>query len=704
MKKIFLLLIFVLIFILAYFLGLKDYLSFYFIHQNLNAIQNYYQTHPVFTSFCYFIIYILITGLSLPGAALMTLLGGAVFGIFTGTLLISFASTFGATFAFLLSRYFLKDWVQRKFQRQLQTINEGIEKEGAFYLFTLRLIPLFPFFLINLVMGLTPLKTKTFAWISQLGMLLGTIAYVNAGKELAEITSLKGILSPTLLLSFSFIGLLPFISKKILSSLRKKKVYKPFKKPKKFDYNMIVIGGGAAGLVTSYISAAVKAKVALVEKNKMGGDCLNTGCVPSKAFIHSAKIAHLTKNNHHFSFSDVMKRVHQIIKKIEPHDSVKRYTKLGVDCFQEKATILSPFEVQIGEKTFTTQNITIATGASPFIPSIPGIEKVSPLTSENLWKLQEFPRKLLILGGGPIGCELAQAFQRLGSRVTLVDRNSSLLKKEDSDVSSFIQELFIKEGITLHLGTKPKEFLSDSTLLCESGEKIIFDHVLIATGRSPRTKGFGLEKLGIPLRANGTIETNEYLQTLYPNIFACGDVTGPYQFTHTASHQAWYCAVNGLFRKFKKFKVDDRVIPWCTYTDPEIAQVGLNEKEAKSQHIPYEVTTYNLSELDRAITDGVDQGFIKVLTIPKKDTILGATIVGHHASTMISEFILAMKYNLGLNKILGTIHIYPSLGEANKYLAGNWKKNHKPKRLLNWMRKFHQRRLNDLKERSSSPS
>lgn len=477
-----------------------------------------------------------------------------------------------------------------------------------------------------------------------------------------------------------------------------------FKKPKHFDANVIVVGAGSGGLVTAYIAAAVKAKVILIEKHKMGGDCLNTGCVPSKALIKTARFLHEVKHsekfgvanaNAEFNFSDVMDRVHSIIKAIEPHDSVERYTKLGVDCIQGAATIVSPWTVEVNGQTLSARNIVVATGARPFVPPIKGIQEASYLTSDSLWDLREQPKDLVVVGGGPIGAELAQTFNRLGSKVSLVEFGPRMMSREDPEISELIQKRFQNEGVELLLGARAVECITrdgKEYLICDQGGKKIelpFDKVLIAVGRRPNISGFGLEELSVTLRKNKTIETDEFLRTNVPSIFAVGDVTGPYQFTHTASHQAWYAAVNSLFGTFKKFKVDYSVIPWATFTDPEVARVGLNETEAKEKGIPYELTHYGIDDSDRALADSVNHGLVKILTVPGKDKILGVTIVGSHAGDLIAEFVTAMKHGLGLKKILGTIHIYPTMTEVNKAAAGVWQKNHAPEKLLGWVEKFH---------------
>ena len=703
------LLVFIAALIAAFFVfDLQSYLTLEGLRAQQESIGTYRSNHPVMAVATYAVIYIAVTGLSLPGAAILTLAGGAIFGLLWGILIVSFASSIGATLAFLAARFLFRDTVKARFGERLQAIDVGMAKEGALYLFTLRLVPLFPFFVINLVMGLTNLKTQTFYWVSQVGMLAGTIVYVNAGTQLGQLESLSGILSPGLIGSFALLGIFPLIANKIVEAIQAKKVYAQWPRPTHFDTNIVVIGAGSGGLVTSYIAAAVKAKVTLIEKHKMGGDCLNTGCVPSKALIRSAKLlAHIRraadfgikKADAEFDFSDVMDRVQTIIKIVELHDSVQRYSDLGVEVIEGDAKILSPWEVQVttaGEtRIITTRSIVIAAGSRPFVPPIPGVEEVGYLTSDDIWALREQPKRLVVLGGGPIGCELAQSFARFGSKVTQVEMLPRLLIREDIDVSEIVMTTFHQEGIDVLVEHTAKQFI------IENGEKILlaehqgqevripFDQVLLAIGRVANTQGYGLEELGVELSPKHTIAINDFQQTNYPNIFACGDVSGPFQFTHTAAHQAWFAAVNALFGDFKKFRIDYSVIPWATFIDPEVARVGLNEQEATGQGIAYEVSTYHLADLDRAIADGVAHGFVKVLTQPGKDRILGVTIVGEHAGELLAEFVLAMKHNIGLNKLLGTIHIYPTMAEANKYVAGVWKRNHAPEVLLRLVGRFH---------------
>ncbi len=672
-----------------------------------------YAERPAAVVGVFFAAYVAVTALSLPGAAVMTLLAGAIFGLWAGTLIVSFASSIGATLAMLVARYLLRGPVKARFGQRLAEIDKGVQRDGAFYLFTLRLVPVFPFFVINLLMGLTAMKARTFYWVSQVGMLAGTLVYVNAGTQLARIETLAGILSPGLIGSFVLLGLFPLVAKKIVDAVRARRVYARWagRKPRRFDRNLVVIGAGAAGLVSSYIAAAVKAKVTLVEKHKMGGDCLNYGCVPSKALIKTATLARQMRHAPDYGiartavevdFAAAMERVARVVRDIEPHDSVERYQGLGVDVVQGEATIVDPWHVKIvspsgGEQLLSTRAIIIATGAAPFVPPLPGIDEVGVLTSDTLWGLRELPRRLLVLGGGPIGCELAQAFARLGSQVTQVEMAPRILVREDEEVSAYARRALQDDGVAVLTGHKAlrcevvHSAAGDEKFLVVEADgqekRIAFDQLLCAVGRSARLQGFGLQELGIP--TGRTVQVNEQLQTLYPNILAAGDVAGPYQFTHTAAHQAWYASVNALFAPFKTFKADYRVIPWCTFIDPEVARVGLNEQEAKEQGVAYEVTRYGIDDLDRAIADGAAHGWVKVLTEPGKDRILGVTIVGVHAGDLLAEYVLAMKHGLGLNKILGTIHTYPTLAEANKYAAGEWKRAHAPQGLLRWVQRFH---------------
>ncbi len=699
--------------VIAFFVfDLGRFFSLDYIQQAQGEFVALYDARPWLVVGVFFGVYLAVAALSLPGAAILTLLGGGIFGLVVGTVIVSFASSIGATLAMLFARYVLRDSVKSRFGKRLATIDKGIEREGAFYLFTLRLVPAFPFFVINLVMGLTKMKAATFYWVSQLGMLAGTIVYVYAGTQLAQIDSLSSIVSPGLGLALVLLGVFPLMAKKIVDVIKARKVYAPWadKKPQQFERNMVVIGAGAAGLVTSYIAAVVKAKVTLIEGHKMGGDCLNYGCVPSKALIKTATLARNIRHSADYgiesasftlNFGQVMDRVARIIRDIEPHDSVERYNGLGVDVQMGQAMILDPWRVQITaadgtQQVLTTRSIVVATGAAPFIPPLPGLKEIGVLTSDTLWGLRELPQRLLVLGGGPIGCELSQAFARLGSQVIQVEMGDRLLSREDEDVSSFVKKTLLADGVqvlTQHKALRCERDGDAKFIVVEHAgveQRIGFDELLCAVGRVARLKGFGLEELGIydDPKKQRTIPADEALRTKFPNILAAGDVVGPYQFTHVASHQAWYAAVNGLFGDFKTFTADYSVIPAVTFIDPEVARVGLNEAEAKAQDVAFEVTRYGIDDLDRAIADSAAQGWVKVLTVPGKDKILGVTIVGAHAGDLLAEYVLAMKHGLGLNKIMGTIHTYPTMSEANKYAASEWKRAHQPVTLLKWVERF----------------
>ncbi len=704
MKKAFLLAIIVGLILIYFLFDLGQYLNLEYFALQQEKILSYRDSFPVRTAAIFFVLYVLVTGLSLPGAVIATLIGGAIFGLLWGTVLISFASVIGASCAFLISRHILRDTIQNRYGDRLQTINQGIEKDGAVYLFTLRMVPLFPFFVINLVMGLTPMRLTTYFVVSQIGMLPGTVVYVNAGTQLAKIDSVASILSPALIASFALLGIFPLIAKFIINTLKARKALGKFKKPKKFDFNTVVIGAGSAGLVAAYIAAAVKAKVALIEKGKMGGDCLNTGCVPSKAIIRTAKfLSHVQRSSEfgvhtasaEYDFKDVMDRVRGIIGVIEHHDSVERYTGLGVDCFAGHAYIESPYCVDVEGEKLTTRSIVIASGAEPAVPSLPGINDIPYYTSDTIWEIEQLPRRLLVLGGGPIGCELSQAFARLGSQITQVQRLDRIMPREDQEFSEMVLEQFALEGIDVRLQHSAKRFISENgsmVLICDHADEevqIEFDVLLVAVGRRARIKGFGLEELGVELSDQGTIEVNEFLETNIPNIYAIGDVAGPYQFTHFGSYQATSAASNALLRPFFRRRVDYSVIPWATFTEPEIARVGLNELEAEQKNIEYEVTVYDFKDLSRAIADSEASGRVKVLTPPGKDRILGVTIAGEHAGDLIHEFVLAMQNRLGLGKILGTIHIYPTLAESARFAAGNWKRKQVSERTMRMLKGFN---------------
>lgn len=685
------------------FFDLGQYLTLEYTQSQLDSIQEFKDQNFAVAALAYFFFYIAVTALSIPGAAILTLLGGAIFGLGWGLLLVSFASSIGATLAFLVSRTLLRDWVQSKFGGYLAPINKGIEKDGSFYLFSIRMVPLFPFFMVNLLMGLTPIKTVSFYVVSQIGMLLGTAVYVNAGSELAQISSLSGLVSGSVIFSFALLGLFPLIAKLIVNSIQRNKIMKKFTRPKKFDANVVVIGAGSAGLVASLIVAGAKAKVILVEKHKMGGDCLNTGCVPSKSLLRSGRIMSYIKraeeygisNGHgEVDFAKVMERVQGVIKTIEPHDSVERFTSLGVECVAGEAVIESPYTVRVGDRVITTRSIIVSTGARPLVPPIPGLDSIDYLTSDSVWELRELPKRLLVVGGGPIGCELAQAFNNLGATVTQVDMAPRIMPREDPEVSAAVMEQFKQDGINLLTDHRLVKFGQvDGQPFMEAEHegqtvRVEFDKVLLAIGRKANVEGIGLEELEMPLTPQGMIEVNEAMQTAYPNIYACGDVAGPYQFTHMASFQAFFSSINAMLSGLWRLKAKYNVVPWATFTDPEVARVGLSEEEAKAQNIAYELTRYDMDHHDRALADGEAHGFIKVLTVPGKDKILGVTIVGYHAGELIGEFVFAMTHGMGLGKISAVSHIYPTLLEANKFTANAWRSARLPEKYFPWMEKF----------------
>ncbi len=685
--------------IASYFaFDLGRFLSLDYLNAQRDALVGLYHQRPVATLAVYSALYVAVMAASLPGGAVLTLAAGALFGVWTGTLVVSIASTFGALIAMLVSRYVIGEWVQQRFAASLTAVNAGIERDGIAYLLALRLVPVFPLFLVNLVMGLTRIGAWTYTWVSQLGMLPGTIVYVYLGTQLATIGSLRDLASPALLAGFVALGLLPLVAKRALDAFHARRVYARWAavKPARFDYNVVVIGAGSAGLVSAYIGAATQAKVALVERERMGGDCLYTGCVPSKALIRSARLlADVARSRTlgiesaqaQWDFAAVMQRVQRVIQAIEPHDSVERYSALGVECVQGEARLTSPWTVEVtssgSSRTLTTKSIVIASGAKPAVPDIPGLADAGFFTSDTIWTLTRLPADLLVLGGGPIGCELAQAFARFGSRVTIVEMQPRLLMREDDDVAERVRAQFATEGIRVLTGHKALRFehQDDQRWLVAASaaqEEIVvrFDAVLVAVGRVANTAGFGLEELGILATdpAQRTLAVDASLQTIYPNITACGDVAGPFQYTHAASHQAWTATVNALFGTFRRFRSDNRVMPSAVFVDPEIARVGLNERDAAEQKVAVDVTRYDLADLDRAIADEAATGVVKVLTAAGSDRILGVTIVGAHAAELIAEWVLAIKQRIGLKRILATIHIYPTFAEANRNAAGAWRR------------------------------
>jgi pyruvate/2-oxoglutarate dehydrogenase complex dihydrolipoamide dehydrogenase (E3) component/uncharacterized membrane protein YdjX (TVP38/TMEM64 family) len=721
-------------------LDLGAYLNLPALQASLAAMRALYAQSPLWVLLGFGVVYALATAMPLPVAAALTLAAGAWFGLLWGVLVVSMASTLGATLAMLSARYLLRDWVQARWGHRLEPLQRGIARNGAWYLLSLRLMPLLPFFLLNVGMGLTRIRLFTYVWVSQVGMLLGTLVYVNAGTQLAQITSAQAVFSPAVLGALALLALLPWLGKAGLAWWQKRRLYARWAgvRPQRFDRNLIVIGAGAAGLVSAYIAAAVKAKVTLVEAHRMGGDCLNYGCVPSKALLQSAKLAHQMRHAARyglqsaapsFSFKAVMQRVHDVVRAIAPHDSIERYTRLGVEVLQGHAKLCNPWTVEITHPDGTRQrlsarSIVIAAGAQPIVPPIPGLADVDYLTSDTLWdalaQRDDIAQRIVVLGGGPMGCELAQCLARLGAQVTQIEQNARLLHHEDPQAAALVQQSLQADGVricTNHLALRCERQGTQQHLIVKrlapepspdpsanpasnpasnpappaQEERIPFDLLICAVGRAARLQGYGLEDLGIPTQR--TVDTNDYLQTLYPNISAAGDVAGPYQYTHTAAHQAWYATVNALFGDIKRFKADYRAIPRAIFTDPEIACVGLSEPQAQAQGVAYETTQFALADLDRAVCDEGPYhpvpGWVKILTAPGKDRILGATIVGTHASELLAPYCLAMRCGLGLNTILSTVQAYPTWSQAHPQTAGVWKRAHAPAQLLRWVKRFH---------------
>lgn len=702
------LLVLIAVFIIITIFDLTRYLNLAYIKSQVEIWAYQLENNLFIFSLIFFLIYVIVTSLSIPGAALLTLLAGTLFGLVGGTIIVSFASTLGATGSFLFSRYLLKDNIEKKFRASYKKINEGLLKEGPLYLFALRLVPIVPFFVINLVMGITRIRVLTYMLTSQVGMLAGTIVYVNAGRSLRELNSTAGIFTFKLWISFILLASLPFISKKILASIRKIKAYKQFKKPKKFDTNLVVIGAGSGGLISAYIAATIKAKVILIEKNKMGGDCLNTGCVPSKAILSASKYArvHLEAKKHgitlsppKISFSSIMESVHKAIETVAPHDCIERYESLGVQCVQGEAKIISPWEVKVNDRVITTKSIIIATGGTPRIPDIQGITPSIIndyiLTSDTVWSLTTLPPSLLILGGGPIGCEMALAFSSMGSEVTLVHTHSHILSKEDDEVGAFAETILQKNGVkiicnhtAIEVHKKARNIVVDVQNKEGKTQSIACNKMLCAIGRTAHLDNVLEKNIHIDTLENGSISTNKALQTNIPNIYAVGDCVGPHQFTHIASHMAWYAAVNALLGHIKTFEINYAIVPAVTFLTPEIGRVGLSEKEAKEQGIEYQVSIYHMNESDRAIAEQKTEGFIKVITAGTSDTILGAVVISERGGEILAQFILAMKNKLGLGKILGTILPYPTYAESAKSVAGVWKKKNAPDKIINLLGKY----------------
>ncbi len=721
-----------------------DWFSLAHLQAQYQDLQAWYIHAPWTVRAAFFSLYIVLASAAVPGIVVLTLAGGAVLGFGWGLLLVSFASSLGATLTLLVVRHVLADNLAAYWgagmTRRLARMTQGLEREGVFYLLSLRLIPLVPFGAINVLMGLTRMPAWRFYLFSQLGMLPSTLIYLQAGSQLAALRSVSEVLQPqvaAVLFALAFaLAATPWLTRRTGAWLRRRTVAARWKRPARFDYNLIVIGGGAGGLVSAYVAAHAQARVALVEAGEMGGDCLNRGCVPSKALLQSARVAQQARHAQGFGvqtgpvqvdFAVVLQRVRSIIAAIAPNDSPERYRAMGVDVVQAYAYLVDPWTVELrrsgqAPERISARNIILATGSQPVVPAIAGLQDSGYVTSDTLWDVLEkagaLPQRIAIVGGGPVGCELAQAFARLGAQVTVVESGPVLLSKEDADVSTLVQAALSADGVrvftahqVLRCETLPQHAGADKLIVLrqnstrQSGSSIglaspaaqddefavPYDLLICATGRKPRLHGFGLQDLGIA--SDTLLHTDAYLQTLIPSIYAAGDVVGPYQFTHAAAHQAWYAAVNALLDGWGALRPDYSLLPTAVYVAPQVARVGLNEQQAQARGVAYEVTRFDLAGVDRAVCDAalgtVPAGFVKVLTVPGRDTLLGVSIVGEQAAELLAPYALAMRQGLGLKAILATIHTYPTLSESAKQVAGQWQRAHLPAAAMPWLARWH---------------
>ena len=470
------------------------------------------------------------------------------------------------------------------------------------------------------------------------------------------------------------------------------------------EYDLVVIGGGSAGLLAAGVAAALKAKVALIERDRLGGDCLWYGCVPSKSLIHASRVAYDVKHADRFGiyckdpeidFAKAIGHVQGVISTIQPHDSPERFEGLGVEVIFGNGKFIDRKTFEVNNRQLKARAFIIATGSRPAKLPIPGLESAGYITNEEVFSITQRPDSLAIIGGGPIGCELGQAFSRLGSKVTIIASRDRLLPKEDPEAVEVIHQQFVSEGINILLNTKVErvETHHDASVLWAGEEKIVADEILVAAGRQPNVETLNLDAAGVKMGRNG-IEVNNKLQTSNPRIYACGDVIGGYQFTHVAGYQANVALKNALFLPI--FKADDRVIPWATFTDPELARVGLTEQEARERYgNDIYIVKQEFAEVDRAQAEAATAGFAKII-VRRNGEILGAHMVGAAAGELIHEIVLAMSHKLKISA-LGGIHIYPTLAEVNSKAAfaltrENYEKNHRLqgvlKKLFNFLRQL----------------
>lgn len=700
-------LFFVVATICFFWFDLEQYLTLEMIQAKSGALRDQVQAHPWWAGSVFFAAYVALTVMSFPGTVVLTLLAGALFGLVGGTLMVSFASNIGALFAMLISRFLLRDWIQRRFAKQIASINRGLERDGAFYLFSLRLIPLVPFVLLNPALGLTRVSMWTFWWTTQAGMLPGHAIYVGAGRQLARIREISDILSPSLIGTLALLAIFPLAATKLLTLYKARKVYSGWQKPKSFEHNLVVIGGGSGGLTAARIAASMKARVALVERERLGGAALHSGSVPARALMRAANLHHTLRQggtlgirmHTEVDFAEVMRQVRRTLDEAQGQVTAESSKTAGLEMVRGSAQLTSPWSVQVGNRTLCSRAIVIATGSHAIIPPIPGLEEVEPLTCENVWDLQQRPERLLVMGGEANACELAQAFQRLGCQVTLVVEGDMLLASAEPEARQAVTDALCADGVQVLLKVSPQRFEvaeSERRLVCSIDEQnrfLAFDQVLLALGREAHLHDLGLEKLKLSTREDGSLEVDEYLATRYPNIYAVGAVTGPDSSFQSAKHHAWYAAANGLFSGFRRFMVSDRVVPRVAFTSPEIASVGLTEAQAKLAELEYEVTMLDLDSLEAAQMSIGNSGFLKVLTERGRDRIIGVTLVGDGASETLAVFVLAMKHKLGLNKLRRTVHINPTLAEASLAVAEAWRRAHTAKRSQTWAARLHRWRL-----------
>ncbi|MEI7785895.1 MAG: FAD-dependent oxidoreductase [Betaproteobacteria bacterium] len=664
-------------------------------------------SHPWLARAAFATVYVGVTGMSLPGATVLTLAGGALFGFVEGAVLVLLAATLGATLAMVVARYLLRDLARHYAGRWHAALERGMARDGNFYLLALRLLPVFPFFAINLAMGLTQMRAGPFAAISLVGMVPATLVYVHAGGALSRLRSASDVWSADLLLALAALAALPLLLRWALPRWRARRALARWwaQRPQRFDRNLVVIGAGAGGLVTAYMASALRAKVSVIEAERPGGDCLYRGCVPSKTLIHAARQMHQARQAGQFGVQvgepaldgpALMRRLQQVISQIEPHDSAERYTALGVEVLKARARILNPWTVELqdgqGTRQLSTRAIVVATGSTPVLPQWPGLEQVDAVTSDTLWDrlaaLQQIPRRILVVGGGAIGCELSQALARLGAQLTLVEQGPQLLAQEDTDVGEAALQALQAAGVEVLLQARVQRCGRDeqrhALVHSAAGERRIeFDLLLLALGRRPRWQGLGLEALGLK-----EFVVDEYLETPIPGIFAAGDVTGQGQLTHAAGHQGWHAAVHAV-QGFYRMRADRALMPQTLFLDPQIARVGLNEKQAQAQGLAYDLTRLDLAELDRAIIEGSRSGFIKLLTAAGSDRLLGVCIVGEQAGELLAEFTLAMNNGLGLKRVLASVHPYPTFSQANQLAAGAHRRTHQPRWALPWLKRYH---------------